>query len=306
MRKWQEVAGNRLPRTRERKFYGRSVWKPQKGRARIRLDGLANTGQPQARSNSRHMNAYFYTAGVSRLDQGRIVDSCLSLILYGADAELTLKDFETRVMKSGDPSDPDSIKIERIIGAPILDRILSETGEEAIDWQRIGEDQLRIFEATEPGSLEQGYWVDCNALLPAGHPPSSLEALRAGLPEDVREGLNWSAEKTFYFLLSVISPPAPPPDPFEIRRDAEAGTGERGTGERSDPDVEEELDGEPVTVPFPELADKDLAVIVRARNAVVAGWLWRKYSASLPLASNAIQMEALCDFAPVGGGEVSI
>jgi len=43
---------------------------------------------------------------------------------------------------------------------------------------------------------------------------------------------------------------------------------------------------------YPKLAPMETAVLVRARNSVVAAWLWKKYAADTRLATNQIQLEA--------------
>ena len=44
----------------------------------------------------------------------------------------------------------------------------------------------------------------------------------------------------------------------------------------------------------PEMREKEAVVLVEARNSVVAGWLWRKFSADTPLAQNEIHVSQCC------------
>jgi hypothetical protein len=126
--------------------------------------------------------------------------------------------------------------------------------------------------------------VDVNAVI--GLSPT-LEALRQDLPEEVRSGLNWAEDKQSFFLLSVLSPPPPPPetgdepeaDAAEAAQSAEEIAGGSAFGlDESEAD-------------FPELAGKEAAALIRARNSAVAAWLWRKYAAETELAGNPIRID---------------
>jgi hypothetical protein len=142
-------------------------------------------------------------------------------------------------------------------------------------------------ESVPADDFDQGYWVDVNAVC---QPAPSLEALRRELPEDIRSSLNWAEEKQFFFLLSALRPPPPPPDP-----DAEPEAGARDAAPPA-----EGSEGEPVfgaaemETDFPELAEKEAAVLIRARNAAVAVWLWRNYAANTELAGNPIRIDPWC------------
>mgnify|MGYP001091560593 CR=1 FL=1 len=46
---------------------------------------------------------------------------------------------------------------------------------------------------------------------------------------------------------------------------------------------------------FPELAEREATAVIRARNAVVAAWLWRRYAAETPLAQNPIRVDSWCN-----------
>jgi hypothetical protein len=119
--------------------------------------------------------------------------------------------------------------------------------------------------------------------------------LKRDLPEDIRSGLNWSPDKKFFFLVSVLSPrplPVIPADELE----SNAPDRDDADDENVD-DKEPELDG--FVAALPEMRDKDAAALVEARNSVVAAWLWRKFAAGTRLAPNEIQIDPCCSFIPV-------
>jgi hypothetical protein len=45
---------------------------------------------------------------------------------------------------------------------------------------------------------------------------------------------------------------------------------------------------------YPQALDKEAAALIQARNSVVAAWLWRRYAANTPLATNAIRIDPWC------------
>ena len=47
---------------------------------------------------------------------------------------------------------------------------------------------------------------------------------------------------------------------------------------------------------------KELAVVVRARNSIVAAWLWRR-NADTSLGGNAIRVDAMCGIVEVSGAQ---
>jgi hypothetical protein len=52
---------------------------------------------------------------------------------------------------------------------------------------------------------------------------------------------------------------------------------------------------------FPQLAEKELALMVQARNSLVAAWLWHRHAVSVGMAGKAIRIDGLCDIVSVGG-----
>src|SRR6185369_1496173 len=236
------------------------------------------------------MNSYFFTGWVTRWHQGRFIDGCVSLIVYGADAEAAEKNFEQWLLSANGEGSPVPVKVEKIVGAPVLDQLFTETGYLPIDWKQIGEEMCKTLEAAEGDDMAQGYWVDCNQWPQPHQISATIESLQAELPEDIRSGLNWSPEHTFFFLISVLSPPPAQPQFPEEDLDETHSTAHGGAAQE-DQDEQQGLESveEPAPSPFPEIVDKELAVLVRARNSVVAAWLWKKYSASTPLAGHAIR-----------------
>jgi hypothetical protein len=119
--------------------------------------------------------------------------------------------------------------------------------------------------------------------------------LKRDLPEDIRSGLNWSPDKKFFFLVSVLSPRPLPAIPAD---DLESDTPDHDDADDENENEEKpELDGFVATLP--EMRDKEAAALVEARNSVVAVWLWRKYAADTRLAPNEIQITPCYSFVPV-------
>ena len=79
-----------------------------------------------------------------------------------------------------------------------------------MDWPQISRQVNDILQATPVDDFEQGYWVDLNQALPPGKISFDIGSLKRDLPEEFRSGLNWSPDKKFFFLVSVLSPrPSP-------------------------------------------------------------------------------------------------
>jgi len=175
----------------------------------------------------------------------------------------------------------------------VLDQLLTESGACPINWPEVLEESARLLESTEAEEQEQGYWVDCEQAVPPDDLPSTMTQLEQALTEDIRSGLNWSADRTYFFLISVLSPPPAFIAPTD-EEDSEGADAERA----SSGDLDERR------AAFPQLAHKEAAVLVRARNSVVAACLWRKHAAGTPLARHAIRLDSLCFVAPaeIGAG----
>jgi hypothetical protein len=177
-------------------------------------------------------------------------------------------------------------EIKKIVAAQFLDQLLSESGDAFVDWTRVRQQADVQLEITPEDDSEQGYWVEVNDLVAPGRIAATVQELRDGLPVEVRNGLNWSPEKLFLFIVIVLSRPAATElnqHDVPIYDAVTEGGGECGGETSPDPDT-----------PFPELAQRETAVLVEARNSVVAAWLWRRFAVSTPLAKNRIQLKPWC------------
>jgi hypothetical protein len=250
------------------------------------------------------MNGYLFTANTTRMQlrvtsvgRGQTAtrpqtwDACDSLIVCADTAEKARKRFEEWLSTCPEGENPVEVRINRIVAAQFFEQQLTETGPVPINWPEIAKQARSDVELTPVDDFEQGYWVDVNAV---ACPAPDLDALRQELPEDISSGLNWSVEKQFFFMLSVLSPPS---TTTESITEPEAGDA---------PDTSESFEENPDEFPitsvaqtqdFPEMVDKEAAVLIRARNSVAAAWLWRKFSVNTPLLANQIRIDPLCGFA---------
>jgi hypothetical protein len=235
------------------------------------------------------MNGYFFTASVTRsvfhgadnLGPGRA--GCHNLIVCADNADEARKRFEVWLCAQPEGESRVQTQINRVVAAPFIDQLLTEKELVPMDWPQIAGTAQSDLESIPADAFEQGYWVDVNAVV---GPSFSLESLREDLPEDIGSGLNWAEDKQFFFLLSVLSPPPPEPED-ELEEDAPADAQPETADEPGMELVEPEAD-------FPELVEKEVAVLIRARNSAVAAWLWRKYAADTKLAGNQIRIDPWC------------
>jgi hypothetical protein len=254
------------------------------------------------------MNGYLFTAGLTQSQirttpgrGGQLVDrlltwdTCVSAIIYGGDAEQAQKRFEAWCRLTPDGENPVEMDVKKVGVAQFVDQLLTESGGKPLDWPQISRQVNDVLQATPVDDFEQGYWVDINQAVPPGIISFDVGSLKRDLPEDIRSGLNWSPDKKFFFLLSVLSPrplPAIPADDVESDPPARGDADDENAG-----DKEPDLDGFVATLP--EMRDKEAAALVEARNSVVAAWLWRKYAANTRLTANEIQIDPCCSFIPV-------
>ena len=108
--------------------------------------------------------------------------------------------------------------------------------------------------------------------------PATLEELQSTLAADIAEGLNWSSEKKFFFIVSALPAQAAvraDESGFSIFEDAP----EEGAGDQPAPS---------------ELIEREATALIEARNAVVALWLWKRFAATTPLAQNRVQIIPWC------------
>lgn len=242
------------------------------------------------------MNAYLFStlATVSRWGENKSAYgpeegwvtwvSNSNFTVLGETPEEVQSSIEASMKLSSNTEHPDQVDIIRISGAQFVECLLTETGDEPINWPETCKVVQRRLEVADPNDFEPGYWVDVNLVVRPGEVSESLDALRTAVPEDIASGLNWAPEKLFHFVVTVFSSP-------------ESGAAETPASE------EERIDsgGEPVYGPeaqtladlyrtHPLSRDKETAALVLARNSVVAAWLWRRYARNTRLAGNEIRI----------------
>jgi len=254
------------------------------------------------------VNAYLFTAGLTRsqvrptpgragqmFDRLQVWDFCASAILYGGDAEPAQKRFEAWCRLTAAGENPAETEIKKVVAAQFVDQLLTESGGQPLDWPQIARRADEALQTAALDDFEPGYWVDINPAVPPGKISFDVDSLKRDLPDDIRSGLNWSPDKKFFFLVSVLSPPPAPAIPAD---DLESGAPDREVDDDGNENEQKpELDGFVATLP--EMRDKEAAALVEARNSVVAAWLWRKFSAATRLASNEIQIGPCGSFIPV-------
>jgi hypothetical protein len=250
------------------------------------------------------MKAYLFSGLISFFTRGHFTDGCSTFIIYGGDEESAWKAFEQGLLRPDNKEEPSLTKVEKIVGAPVLEQLLTETGDEPIDWPNMEATVAQSLENAETEEVGQGYWVDPNECFASGPLPPNLESLQNTLPDELRSGLNWNGDKTYFFLVTVLSPPAPEPEIADWTESEDVSG-----ADAEDPEVQHaaELSFRQRLAPFPGMADKELAVLVRARNSVVSAWLWKKYALTTPLAQNRIRIDSWCGAASceVGGEQPS-
>ena len=261
------------------------------------------------------MNAYLFAAVVTRSQlrptEGRsgqqtmsfqTWDSGNSLIIFGDSADEAQKRFEQWLKSTPEGEDPPEVTIRKIAAAQIINQLFTESGAATLDWPAVVKPKDSQSETAADDDFEQGYWLDANQAIRPGNLKLSIGALQSDLPDEIRSGLNWSAEKQYYFLLSALSPAAPPTELIEDQENNERSPGSSDESlNRSAPMRIEEL-----FAMYPEAMDKEAAALIRARNAAVAAWLWRRYAATTPLAANAIRIDPLCQVRAPGSTETII
>lgn len=244
------------------------------------------------------MNAYLFTS-ISTISQVRPLgdfrrtetlqtwDASGSMIVVSENSDAAQAYFENWVRTQTPGENPMQIEIRKISGAQILEQLLTEEGGEPFDWPQITEKVIAQAESFDADAFQQGYWVDVEQAVRPGKLSPDVETLQRDLSQDFGADLNWSADKQFLFIISVLSPPPPPklePEFEEVEDSASADADEKS----------ESVDLGQLYETFPQARDKDAAAIIRARNSVVAAWLWRRYSSNTPLAKNEIRVDPMC------------
>ena len=249
------------------------------------------------------MNAYLFTALTTRSQvrpaAGRYGpantlqtwDYCATQIVFGASPEEAEKQFEAWLRGTPPDENPVSDTIRKIAAAQFVDQLFTESGNTPLSWPAVLKQAETQWQSTPADDFEQGYWVDVDRVVRPDKLSFSAGTLQSDVPEDIRSGLNWSSEKKFLFILSVISPRAAQPEASD-------------ESEPTNPDSDEPSAGSPGGIQsisigelygtFPQALDKEAAALIQARNSVVAAWLWRRYAVNTPLAANSIRIDPWC------------
>ncbi len=245
------------------------------------------------------MSTYLFTGSIIQLRIGsscapsgcgsQVSNTCMSLIVYGGDLEAAQRRFEAWVAQFGEANQM-TTSINKVVAAPLMEQLFTETGCVPIDWSKITELMQSSLETAAGDDFEQGYWADVNQIVSPKNLSPDMASLQASLDEEIRSGLNWAVEKQFLFLISALSPPPPPPE-FSDEEEVDPVNNSETNEDAYEADME---NAEQLDASFPELVDKEVAVLIQARNSVVAAWLWRRYAASTRLAGNQIRVDPLC------------
>ena len=209
-----------------------------------------------------------------------------TLIVFGESLEEAQKKFEAWLCKPPEDENPAESEIIKVVSAQFIPELFTEAGSAPLDWPAISDQVAASLQATPADDFEQGYWVDMGSLQLPEPLSASAEDLQRQLPEDISTGLNWSPDKQFIYVLSLLTPPANYPV-------------EQTNGPESDDVSHEEARQNAIEyyryiTEHPEAADKQAAALIQARNSVVAAWLWRRYVAGQQLASLPIRIDPWC------------
>jgi hypothetical protein len=249
------------------------------------------------------MNGYLFTAGCTRSeivqapnrvgqmeDTLRIGDDCSEMIVCGDDPRMCQKSFEGWLKPAADSGRKATVMIKKLFHVKMVDQLLTETGNQTVDWPTMAERASQLAQTSLGDGLEEGYWVDINQALPPGKISPDLVTLQRDVPEDIRSGLNWAAEKKFIFLVNVFKPLPPPVDPFDVSEPTRSAYPKPGEEE----EIEETPPLDALVATMLEMRERQAALLVEARNSVVAAWLWKKNTGNVPLAANDMKV----DFCP--------
>ncbi len=175
------------------------------------------------------MNAYLFTAITIRSqvrktagpygtsESFQIWDGCTSTIALGDNPGEAGEKFDAWLHAQPEGENPMEIEVKRVTAAQFVDKLLTESGSEPLDPPEISKQMQAQLESAAVDDFEQGYWLDVEPVVRPEHPSLSIGALQQSLPDDIRTGLNWSAERQFFYLLTAIQPAA---NPARFRRAA--------------------------------------------------------------------------------------
>ncbi len=216
-------------------------------------------------------------------------DGSLDAIIFAYSLEEAQTLFANELSQpSQEGENPKTVTIRKTAVAPVVDRLLTESGNVPLNWPQIFEQSNSLVESTPADDFEQGYWVDVNTVVPSDNISFSAGTLESNVPEDMRSGLNWSGDKQFFFLLKVLPLPLPPRPKYEIEAENE---GEVEDAQHKSPEEPGMGEIDIVKVTWPETV-----AVIQARNSVAAAWLWRRYAANTltQWTNNAIQIMPMC------------
>lgn len=249
------------------------------------------------------MNAYLFTAVATRRQIRRVEgnygpvdalqtwDSCASQIVFGGSPDEAQRQFETWLRATPEGENPAAIAIRKMAGAPLVNQFFTESGSAPLNWPEILKQVETQMQSTTLDDFEQGYWVDVDQVVRPEKLSFSAGTLQSEVPEDIRSGLNWLADRKFLFLVSALSPPPPPPE-FTDPPETDASGSDESSDESAD--AADPISWEELCATFPDALDKEAAALIQARNSVVAAWLWRRYAANTPLAAHRIRIGPWC------------
>ena len=246
------------------------------------------------------MAAYYFTGAVTfsqvrpnpgRTDSIQIWDSCPSQIVFGRSPDDAQNQFETWLRAQPEGENPREAIIRKITSTQIVDKFLTESGNFPLDWPKLLKQQETIMESIAVDDFEQGNWVDVDQIVRPDKLSFSVGTLESDVPEDIRSGLNWAADRQFIFFLSILLPLPAAPNPDVEFEEAPPELMEPGAEDSEEPPQPRELSPEELYAAFPDACNKEAVVAIQARNSVVAAWLWRRYAANTPLAGNAIRID---------------
>ncbi|HUA38839.1 MAG TPA: hypothetical protein VMA35_10650 [Candidatus Sulfopaludibacter sp.] len=248
------------------------------------------------------MNAYLFAAVATRSQarptpgrygQANVIqtwDSCAMQIVLGNSPDEAQQRFETWLRATPEGENPVEVAIRKIAAAQFVDQLFTESGGAPLNWPEILGQAESQLESTPVADFEQGYWVDVDQVVRLEELSFSAGTLQSDMPEEIRSGLNWLSDKRFLFVLSVLSPLAAQNFVDEPETDdPESAQPPVADAERGGPISPGEL-----SATFPQALDKEAAALIRARNSVVAAWLWRRYAANTRLATNQVRIDPWC------------
>jgi hypothetical protein len=256
----------------------------------------------EQKPNQPGMNAYLFSAvatwsqlrpnksGYGPAETFQTWNSCVSQIVFGGSPDEAQKLFETSLRKQPEGENPVEVEIRKIAAAQFVDQLFTESGNAPMDWPKILKQAESQLESTPADDFEQGYWVDADQVVRPEKLSFSAGTLQSDVPEDIRSGLNWSADKKFLFVVSVLMP-LPPPN---LAGTQEADVPDSGESPDENSETSDPIGLGELYATFPEALDKEAAVLIEARNSVVAAWLWRRYAANTRLVTNSIRIDPWC------------